>query len=146
MLTSAKLIGGIFLAITAVYSSYLIIRLNTSFYLSTPVYLINAVIGYAVGWRAIGSNPGVGGAWLIINGLRGVFIYAILSAVTYGGWVILLKLQKFFIKKFQDILTGWFDAVIDYFVLLAAPDVILTLVVGGCISGIGAGLANRYWS
>lgn len=146
MLTGTKLIGGLFLALTALYSTHLFLNIKASLYLTNEIYYFNTIIGFLVGWRAIGFDPGMGGLWSIISGLRGSFLLVFISAVSFGAWTVTLKLEKFFIRKFGDVLVSWYDATIDYFVLIATPEILAVLVIGGCISGVGAGLANRYWS
>jgi hypothetical protein len=78
--------------------------------------------------------------------MRGFVLYAIYSVAGFGFWVVIVKLERFFIREFDDILSSWWGGVLDYVALIAAPEVIAVLFIGACISGIGAGLANRFWS
>jgi len=146
MLTATKLVGGVFLSLTALYASYLFLSLQSTFTLTSTVYYINGLLGFWIGWRSIGFDPGMGGKWSIITGLRGALIFAVISAMAFGFWTVYVKLENFFIRDFDDILESWYKAFVEYFGLITAPDVLLALVIGGCVSGLGAGLANRYLS
>ncbi len=146
MPTAAKLIGAVFLSITALYSTYLFLSVKQTIYLTSTVYYINGVIGFWVGWRSIGFDPGMGGMGSIVSGMRGFVLFAIYTTGAFGFWVVIVKLQQFFIRDFKGILETWWSAILEYLTLISALDVLLVLVIGGCISGIGAGLANRFWS
>jgi hypothetical protein len=146
MFTAAKLTGAVFLTITALYSSYLFLSLETTIYLSPAVYFINGFIGLWVGWRSIGADPGMGGMGSIVSGIRGFVLLVIYSTVAFGLWVVVVKLEKFFIREFDDIIHSWWSGVTNYVALITAPEVLAVLFIGACISGIGAGLANRFGS
>jgi hypothetical protein len=145
MPTMAKLIGGILLMLTALYVSSLFIGVGSSIYLRTSFYYVNAIIGFLVGWRVVGVDPGFGGLGSILSGMRGIVIWCFISTIIFGIWTVALKLEKFFIKDFVGVIAAWADAATSYFYLLTEPFVLLALVVGGCLSGIGAGIANRLW-
>lgn len=146
MLTATKLVGGVFLALTALYASYLFLSIEKTYTLTSTVYYINGLLGFWIGWRSIGFDPGMGGMRSVMTGLRGALIFAVISAMAFGFWTVYVKLEKFFIKDFDDILEGWYKGFTEYVGLITALDVLLVLVIGGCISGIGAGLANRFLS
>ncbi len=146
MPTAAKLIGGLFLMVTAVLSSYLFLNDSDVLYATSEFYFVNAAIGFLVGWRWIGVDPGFGGLGSIVSGLRGTFLVMVLSATTFGLWVVFIKLERFYIKDFASIIVSWYDGLMDYFTLIIEPNVLFSMVIGGCISGIAAGFANRYWT
>ena len=146
MPTAAKLMGGLFVACTAGYISFVYLG-NTPSVTVGPEYLfVNALIGFLVGWRSIGSDPGFGGMDSIMAGFRGIISFIFLSTVTFGIWVVIIKLQGFFIKTFENVFSSWFDAAMIYLKIIWDPNVILVLTVGGIISGIASGLANRFWT
>ncbi len=146
MLTAAKLIGALILALTALYSTHLFISANTTPYLRDEIYYMNTMLGFLVGWRSIGFDPGFGGMWSIVSGIRACVLLVFISAITFGAWTVAIKLEKFFIREFGDVLVQWYDATLGYFSLISDPNILLVLLIGGCLSGIGAGLANRYWT
>ncbi len=146
MPTAAKLIGGIFLTLTALYATYLLLGIKTTMGVADELYFINGVLGFMVGWRSIGKDPGFGGLGSILSGLRGGFLFAVISAIVYGVWVVILKLERFFIRQFADVALSWFEETIAYLTVIIEPNIVVVLIVGGIISGIGAGLANRYWT
>ena len=145
MLTATKLVGAILLALTSLYSTHLFLSVNTTPYLGVEIYYMNTILGFLVGWRSIGFDPGFGGIWSIVSGLRACVLLVLISAITFGAWTVAIKLEKFFIREFGDVLVSWYDATIGYFGLLSDPKILLVLFIGGCLSGIGAGIANRYW-
>jgi len=146
MPTAAKLIGGILLALTALYATFLLLAVKTTMGVADELYFINGILGFMVGWRSIGRDPGFGGFGSILSGLRGGFLFVMISAVIYGIWVVILKLEKFFIRQFADVAISWFEETVAYLKVAIEPDMLVALIVGGIISGIGAGLANRYWT
>jgi len=146
MLTAAKLVGGVLLACTATYVTYLFLPLTLADEKGLYYYAASALLGLIVGWRSIGFDPGFGGIGSIVAGLRGVVVLVFLSAVVWGGWVVIAKLMAFYIKYFSSIVNVWITSVAGFITLLVDPRIILSLLIGGCLSGIGAGLANKYWT
>jgi len=146
MLTATKLVGALLLALTSLYSTHLFLSVKTSPYLGAEIYYVNTILGFLVGWRSIGFDPGFGGIWSIVSGLRGSVLLVFVSAVVFGAWTVAIKLEKFFIHEFGDVLVQWYKATLGYFSLISDPKILLVLFIGGCLSGIGAGLANRYWT
>ncbi|MBL4749757.1 MAG: TrgA family protein [Amylibacter sp.] len=146
MPTAAKLIGAAFLTITALYATYLSLSVEQTIYLNYKIYFVNAAIGLWVGWRSIGADPGMGGMGSIVSGMRGLVLLVVYSTVAFGCWVVIVKLQNFFIRNFEDILVSWWKGILDYLSIISAPEIVLVFVIGACISGVSAGLANRYWS
>jgi uncharacterized membrane-anchored protein YitT (DUF2179 family) len=146
MPTAAKLIGGILLTLTALYATFLFLAVKTTMGVAEELYFINGILGFLVGWRSIGRDPGFGGFGSILSGIRGGFLFVMISAVIYGIWVVILKLEKFFIRQFDDVAISWFEETVAYLKVAIQPDMLVALIVGGIISGIGAGLANRYWT
>ena len=146
MPTAAKLIGSVFLAITALYATYLFLNVEKTIYLTSAVYYMNAAIGLWVGWRSIGADPGMGGMGSLVSGIRGLVLLVVYSTCGFGSWVVIVKLEQFFIRDLAAIIESWWGGILDYLALISSPDVLLVLVIGTCITSIGAGLANRFWS
>lgn len=145
MPTAAKLVGGIILALTATYITFLFLGIKTTMGVAEELYIINGIIGFLLGWRSIGRDPGFGGFGSILAGLRGGLLFMVLSAISYGIWIVILKLERFFIRQFDDILVSWFEETVAYLAVMIDPNVLVVLVVGSLASGIGAGFANRFW-
>ncbi len=146
MPTAAKLMGAVFLACTVGYISFVYLGNTPSVTVGTEYLFVNVLIGFLVGWRSIGFDPGFGGMDSIMAGLRGIVSFVFLSTCVFGIWVVIVKLQGFFIKSFESVFTSWADAAMIYLKIIWDPNVILALVVGGIISGIASGLANRFWT
>ncbi|MBE9477539.1 MAG: TrgA family protein [Proteobacteria bacterium] len=145
MPTAAKLVGGIILALTATYITFLFLGIKTTMGVAEELYIINGIIGFLLGWRSIGRDPGFGGFGSILAGLRGGILFMTTSAIIYGVWVVILKLERFFIRQFDDVLVSWFEETVAYLAVMIDPNVLVVLVVGSIASGIGAGFANRFW-
>jgi hypothetical protein len=146
MPTAAKLIGGVLLALTALYATFLLLAVLITMGVAEELYFINGILGFMIGWRSIGNDPGFGGFGSILSGLRGAFLLVMISAAIFGIWIVILKLEKFAIRQFADVAISWFEETVAYLTVFMQADVLVALIVCGAISGIGAGLANRYWT
>lgn len=98
--------------------------------------LINAVIGFCVGWTVVGSRAGRGKTAAINNGLTGGFLLVF--------WTLLLHSSY---KMFQVSMRGRYDGAFDAAgaifqimsenaILIATPLIVTTLLVGSAISGL----------
>jgi len=146
MPTFAKLIGGLGLAITALIGCYFFLVLNPVVHAGKEFFFVSGMIGFLVGWRSIGFNPGLGGIASLVSGIRGAILLVVITALVFGFWSTVLKLESFIIKDLVDVLETWVDASLTFFVHLSKPRLIATFIFGGCLSGVAAGLANRFWT
>jgi hypothetical protein len=143
MPTGAKLIGALLLGSTALYFAYMFMNASPPGTVGNTVYGIGGAIGVIVGWRAIGFDPGFGGIGSIVAGLKGAFLLVFFMGISYGTWVIILKLKEFRIKKIENLLGELIDAVMGFYQVIFDPTILAAVAVGGCISGVAAGIANR---
>lgn len=146
MPTFAKLIGGLGLAITALIGCYFFLALNPVVHAGKEFFFVSAMIGFLVGWRSIGFNPGLGGIVSLVSGIRGAILLVVITALVFGLWGTILKLESFIIKDLLDVLETWVDVSLTFFVHLSKPRLIATFIFGGCLSGVASGLANRFWT
>lgn len=143
MPTGAKLIGGVLLSLTSLYMSYLFINASEPGTVGNTVYGISGFIGFIVGWRAIGFDPGFGGVGSIVSGLKGAFLLIFFTGVAFGTWAVILKLMEYRIKKIENLLGELIDAIIGFYIVIYDPTILAAVTIGGCISGVAAGIANR---
>ncbi len=98
--------------------------------------LINAGIGFLIGWQAVGSRAGRDMGAAINNGLTG--------GVLEVFWTLLLHSSY---KMFQISMRGRYDGAFDaaaaifqimaeHALYLATPLIITTLIVGSAVSGL----------
>ncbi len=146
MQTAAHLIGALFLALTTAVMTYAFDEVSLSFQAGTNFYGANAFLGFIVGWKTIGSRPGLGGPASITAGIRAAITLAFWAIVIYAIWNVIERLKEFYIKEIWGVFDSFMSAFLEYGSLLLNPILIVILVVGSCISGIAAGLANRFWS
>ena len=146
MPSAAKLIGGLLLALLSIYTTRLFLETSNSVYAIDRFYFVNAIIGFLVGWRSIGFDPGFGGMGSIVSGLRGSFLMMVVCAVVFGLWVVIAGLLRFYIKEFESVVDSWYYGALNYASSLTDVRFLVALVIGGCIAGIASGLANRYWT
>ena len=146
MPTAAKLVGAIFLALTAVLTTYIYDEITLNFQAKITFYAANAFLGFIVGWKVLGSSVGHDGIKSITAGLRAAVVLVFVGLASYSVWNVIEQLKAFYIKKIWGVLDGFMDSVIVYGEILLNPALILALVIGGSVSGIASGLANRFWS
>ncbi|MGB7318461.1 MAG: TrgA family protein [Planktotalea sp.] len=105
--------------------------------------LINAVVGFLVGWQVVGARAGRGMGAAINNGLTG--------GVVMLFWALLLHSSY---KMFQVSMRGRYDGafeaaaaafqiMFEFATLIATPLIITTLVVGSALSGLFAEYTSR---
>ena len=146
MQTAAHLVGAIFLAVTTVIMTYAFDEMRSSFQASYEFYDANAFLGLLVGWKVIGNSPGYGGPASIIAGICGAIALAFFAVVGYSIWNVILRLWEFYIKEIWGVLDSFMGAFLEYGSYMLNPILIIVLLIGSCVSGIAAGLANRFWS
>jgi len=146
MPTAAKLVAALFLASTAAITTYVYDDITPTFRAQSAFYAANAIFGLIIGWRVLGRDPGLGGPKSIFTGLRATITLVVCTIVAYAIWYVIDRLRYFYIKEIWGVLDSFVDAVINYSEIFLNPTLIITLAICGAISGIAAGLANRFWS
>lgn len=105
----------------------------------------NAVIGIVLGWVMLGLRS---------HGSRNSSISAGLTtsvAVLFWGVLIhsTLEMLKLSMRKRYDgpveAVVGVFQLMIEYVVMMATPEIIIVLFVGGLLTGMLSGWAERRW-
>lgn len=105
----------------------------------------NSLIGIVLGWSMLGLRS---------HGSKNSSISAGLTtsvAVLFWGLLIhsVIEMIKLSLRKHYDgpveALVGVFQLMIKYAVMMATPEIIIVLVVGGLLSGMLSGWAERRW-
>lgn len=106
----------------------------------------NAALGAMVGWAMLGLRS---------HGSRNASISAGLTAsAALVFWALFLysvsEMLKLSLRKAYEgpveALVGVFQLMIEHILLMATPEIIITLVVGGIVAGMVSGWAERRWA
>ena len=143
--TAARLVSGILFAALCWYTTELVIaelaeRLNPG-----RASIINAAIGFFVGWVVLGSRVGQG----IISGIS----YGATTTVMAVAWCLLIDSVLEMIRlAYRQRFAGPGEALVDVFRLfvefgqvLLTPHILLTLVIGGVVIGLVAEWTGRHF-
>ena len=107
--------------------------------------LINTAIGAVCGWIVVGRRAGRGYSAAIGNGLTGgaalVFWGLAVQAVSE---MVRLALRRRYGDPMEAI-GAVFELIVDYGRYLLDPQVLITLVAGGILSGLAAEFAAGRW-
>ncbi|CUH76813.1 TrgA family protein [Tropicibacter naphthalenivorans] len=145
MPTAAKLFSAICLVIVAYVTSEFVkagMPASRDFGLFSEV---NAAIGGLCGWFIVGPRAGRGVSAAIANGFTGT------AAALF--WCLFVQsanemVDNSFDRKYRtvvDALMSVFEIAIDFSEKLVDPMVILTMLVGGIITGLIAEKVSRHW-
>lgn len=143
MPTAARLISALGLAVLAYLVGELVRPLmpeGTNFGYFTP---INVCLGLVVGWTVMGKRAGRGLTAGITNGLTGMLALMFWALFVYGS-------ELMFSRAMDNRYGGPFEAIMaifelgfDYAVTIAVPNVLITLAVGGVLTGLAAEFAAK---
>ena len=146
MPTAAKIVAAVMMALTmflAADASKAGIAQGAALPYFSPA---TAAVGFLTGWMVMGGLVGRGFTKAIGSGLR--------TAVTAVFWVLLLfsiwQMVELSLKKRYDgpieAILGIFDQMVINGRLVLQPGVLITLAVGGVLTGWAAHSASRRWS
>ncbi|MEE9387462.1 MAG: TrgA family protein [Paracoccaceae bacterium] len=141
-----KLIAGLFFAALGFFCGDLVRPLLPE---GTQTGLLNvtlAVLGFVSGWRVSGGRAG--------SGIWSGFGYGLTSSAVILFWGVFLfagnkALQYSLDKRFKgpmEALKAMIDFGLEYYVLLAAPSIIVAAVVGGIFGGWLTEWVAERWS
>lgn len=107
--------------------------------------LINMAIGIAVGWKVMGPRAGRGFTPGINNGLTGVAVMVFWGLFVQGCYEMFrLAMRNRYDGAFEAIL-AIFEIGYEYAVLIAQPNIIITLILGAIIGGLVTEYVSRIW-
>ena len=145
MPTAAKLIAGLFLALTAFAAAYVFVGEQPEMSLGYRFMAINAVVGFFVGWYSLGKNPGPSFLAGAANGLRTLVLLLIGAGLIFSILFVLGNLERQNFREPIDMPLLLIKTAFDYVVLALSKNVLIVLGIGGVISGVAAMFAQRHW-
>ncbi len=142
---AARLFAAIGLAITAFIVSGMIIPLmpeGTDFGYFTWV---NLAIGALSGWIVMGKRAGKGITAAINNGITGMVAMVFWGLAVQGAYeMVRLAMRNRYDGPFEAIM-AIFEIAIDYGWTIFVFPVIMTLLIGGILTGLATEYAWRTW-
>ncbi len=145
MPSAARLVAAIGLAILAFVASGMIIPLlpentNVGYF---P--FINMAIGALCGWFVMGKRAGRGATAAINNGFTGMVSLVFWALFVQGGYeMIRLAMRNRYDDAFESLI-AIFEIMINHAKILMDAPLVVTLIVGGVITGLLTENAWRRW-
>ncbi len=107
---------------------------------------VNVGLGLVCGWVIMGKRAGRGVTAAINNGLTGMAMMVFWALFVQGCYEMFrLAMRNRYDGPF-DALAGIFTLGMEYGMLLWAPNIVLTLLVGGVLAGFMADYAKKRWN
>lgn len=146
MPTAARLVAGFFFGILAWFASELVIPLLPEGTNPGRFSQVNSVVGILSGWVYMGKRVGDGYPSGIGVGLTTAALLTVVTIFMHAS----IEMYHLSIKMFYDgpmeAIVGIFDLSLRYGQLVINPDVLGTLIVGGCVGGWICEWTGRQWS
>ena len=145
MPTAAKLVSGIFFALTAYMAAQAFERTLPDHIGTRWFSEVNSVLGFLVGWFTMG--PAVGAGWTAAwrKGM-GVSVMGLLwSVVLFSFGLMLRQSTKDPFKSLDKGISAVFENLLEFLLAAMTPWVIFILLAGGAVTGIMAEAAHRKW-
>ncbi len=143
--TASRLVAALSLAVLAFILSGQIMPLmpeGTDFGYFTQV---NIALGCIVGWKVMGTRAGRGFVPGVNNGLTGAAVMVLLGLFLQGA-------VEMFRLAHRHVYDGPFEAVaaiftigLEYFFIMAVPNVLVTIAIGGVLAGLITEEAAKRW-
>lgn len=146
MPTAARLVAALWFGVLGFYVSGLIMPLlpeGTQFGFFSYV---NAGLGVILGWQITGSRAGAGMQTAIGAGLTTSLAMVAWGLLIHSTVIMIENSMKMRYKGPVEAVIDVFNLVIKYAQVMATPEVILTLVIGGALGGILTEWAGRRWA
>jgi len=145
MPTAAKLVAGLLWALVAWFASNLI---KPYFPEGTDLGRfaeVNAALGLLLGWTMAGPRAGLGWSAAISYGLTTTVSLVVVGVFMHSfAEMVRLSMRRMYEGPVEGVVAV-FGLMVEYFALMAQPDVIVTLLVGGLIAGLATEWAGRRW-
>ncbi|KPU82833.1 hypothetical protein JI58_09795 [Marinosulfonomonas sp. PRT-SC04] len=105
----------------------------------------NAVLGIVVGWVMLGPRAHPNRSASIGAGLTTAFVLLFWGLLIHG----IVDMLKLTLRKRYDgageAVIGVFQLMMKYAIMMATPEIIMTLLIGGMLAGAISGWAQRRW-
>lgn len=106
---------------------------------------INMGLGVLVGWLVMGRRAGRGLTAAINNGLTGMAAMVFWALFVQGTYEMFRQAMRHRYDGPMEALAAIFTIGMDYGIILFVPSIILTLIIGGVLSGLAADYAKKRW-
>ncbi len=146
MPTMGRLVGAILFAGLAWYTSLLIIPL---FPVGTNLGLfqeVNTFFGLIAGWTVAGPRAGLGYVAAFSYGLTAL-VAMVVMALFFNSSVVMV--EQSLRKRYDgpgEAATDVFQMCVDHAIVMATPEIIGTLVIGGIVGGLVTEFFGRRFS
>lgn len=104
-----------------------------------------ALIGLICGWLISGALAGRGYVASMTTGVRTVATTVFWGLLAYSIYVMVIRALRMLYHGPMEAILGVFALMLDHAKLLATPEIVAILVVGGLIGGSVAEWAGRRW-
>jgi hypothetical protein len=143
MPTAARMVAGVLYAALVWYVSQLIKPLFPE---GTDLGLfaeVNAAIGFLCGWILAGSRAG--GSWsaAVSYGLTTVVAITFWGLLIHSTVEMVTKSMRMLYRGPADAVTDVFGMIVEFGILMAKPDILGMLVVGGVLAAILTEITGR---
>ncbi len=145
MLTAARVVAAILMAIVAYVTSEQIKGVmdpNTGFGRFSEV---SALIGLLCGYIVLGSRTGRGWVAGFNNGITTAVVVVFWGLFFQSGYFMIMNALKQRYRDFGHAFSDMLDKAVEYALVLADTNVILTLLIGSVLAGILSEMAARAW-
>ncbi|MFY9212612.1 MAG: TrgA family protein [Aestuariivita sp.] len=145
MPNASSLFAAIFLAVIAFVVSGQIIPLfpeGKDFGLFTP---LNMALGLVIGWKTMGPRAGRGMTAGITNGITGTALLVFWGLFVQGCYeMVRLAMRNRYDGPFEAII-AIFEIGYEFAVMMAQPNILLTLFIGAVVAGALTEHISRIW-
>lgn len=145
MPTAARLVAAICLAgLGYLVSGQIVPLLPEGTFVGNFGY-INAAVGLVCGWLVMGPRAGRGATAAINNGLTGMAALVFWGLIVHSTKEMVdLAMRNFYDGPFEAIMAVLYIS-FDYARLIFTPEIVITLLLGGVVSGLATEYASRKW-
>ena len=106
---------------------------------------VNMAIGAIVGWTVMGRRAGRGITSAINNGVTGVVAMVFWALFVQGCYEMFrLAMRNRYDGPFEAVF-AIFEIGLEYGMVLLAPNIIWTMLIGAVVAGLGTEYAWRRW-
>lgn len=106
---------------------------------------VNMGLGALVGWKLIGDRVGRGTVPGINNGVTGAAVLMILGLILHGSVEMFRMAHRHVYRDPFEALADIFVIALKYFFIMAVPNVLATLAIGGAIVGLLVEFTAKRW-
>jgi hypothetical protein len=146
MPTAPRLIAAICLAFLGWFVSGMIIPLLPDGTKIGWFVWVNTGIGVLVGWKVMGPRVGTGGITGFGIGLTGMVALVFWGLLIHSLVEMIYQSLKMRYEGPMDALVGMIGISLGFVRIMATPEVIVTLLVGGLLAGLLTQWSGRRWS